>query len=262
MTPSSSSSKDSSGRGSGPPSPTKKVRTGAIKLGGITLKGPRTAGVIVHGRWLAAAEKAIKAGADILELRADTFPDASAGALETVIKGLKALGAPVLLTVRSPKEGGAQAMGDKEREALYLSLMPLADAVDIELGSSAILKNVVKSARGHNKKVIISYHNFKAAPGDKRLQDIIGRARGHGADIVKIAAFAKSPVDMKRLGALLAGQRDLIVIAMGEHGKASRVFFPMLGSLLTYGSTGTSTAPGQMTLRELKREFARYGFGE
>ncbi|GMR05375.1 MAG: type I 3-dehydroquinate dehydratase [Thermodesulfobacteriota bacterium] len=234
-----------------------------MKLGGVTLgSGPTTAGVIVEGREKAAAKRAARAGADILELRADTFRDASADAMETIIRELKKLGKPLLLTIRSRKEGGLRHIPDKKREALYLALAALVDAVDIELSSSAILKNVVESARGNNKKVIISYHNFKATPGNGRLQDIIARARGMGADVVKIAAFARGPEDLKRLGSLLAGQDDLIVIAMGEYGKASRVFFPMLGSLLTYGSVTASTAPGQMTLREIKREFLRYGFGK
>lgn len=269
MTPSPSSSTDAPGTsGIGPakglaaPEPLKKARGEAVRLGGVTLTGGlRTAGVIVEGRAQSAAKKAAEAGADILELRADTFADASAVAMQTVMRGLKGLGKPVLLTIRSRKEGGIHPMGDRERATLYTALMPMADAVDIELGSSAILKDVVKSAKGNNKKVIISYHNFKATPGGGKLQDIIARAREKGADIVKIAAFARSPEDLKRLAALLAGQNDLIVIAMGEYGRASRVFFPMLGSLLTYGSVTASTAPGQMTLREIKREFARYGFG-
>ena len=242
--------------------PLKKARVGAIMLGGVTLSGGlRTAGVIVEGRPQPAAKKAVDAGADILELRADTFADASAAAMQTVIRGLKGLGKPVLLTIRSLSEGGVHQMPDRDRAALYIALMDMADAVDIELGSSAILKNVVASAKDNNKKVIISYHNFKTTPGDRKLQDVIARAREKVTDIVKIAAFAKSPEDLKRLGALLAGQNDLIVIAMGECGRASRVFFPMLGSLLTYGSVTASTAPGQMTLREIKQEFSRYGFG-
>lgn len=242
--------------------PRKKARAGAMKLGGVTLAGGlRTAGVIAGGRALSSAKKAVGEGADILELRADTFPDASPGAMQAVMKGLKALGKPLLLTIRSAREGGASRMGDGDRERLYTALMELADAVDIELGSGAILGNVVKSAKRKNKKVIISYHNFKATPGGAVLQGIIARAREKGADIVKIAALAKGPEDLKRLAALLAGQNDLIVIAMGERGRASRVFFPMLGSLLTYGSVTASTAPGQMTLREIRRELARYGFG-
>jgi len=220
------------------------------------------AGVIAGERAQSAARKAVRAGADILELRADTFADASAEAMRSVITGLKGLGKPLLLTIRSRKEGGAHQIPDRERAKLYTALMPLVDAVDIELGSRAILKDVVKSAKDNNKKIIISYHDFKATPGERKLQDIIAGAREKGADIVKIAAFAKGPEDMKRLASLLAGQDDLIVIAMGEYGRASRVFFPMLGSLLTYGSVTASTAPGQMTLREIKREFTRYGFGD
>ena len=128
-----------------------------MKLGKVALdKGPITAGVIVHGQERSAAKKAVRAGADILELRADTFPDASPGTMETVIRELKKLGKPLLLTIRSRKEGGARTMGDRQRERLYAALMPLADAVDIELSSGAILGNVVESAKSHNKKVIIS----------------------------------------------------------------------------------------------------------
>ena len=269
MTLSPQSSKDAprrsaTGPAKGPATqePLKKSRGGGVRLGGVALAAsPRTAGVIVEGRVQSAAKKALRDGADILELRADTFPDASAGAMRTVITGLKNLGKPVLLTIRSRKEGGVHQIPDRERAKLYTALMPLVDAVDIELGSSAILKDVVGSAKDNNKKVIISYHNFKTTPGNGRLQDIIARAREKGADIVKIAAFARSPQDLKRLASLLAGQDDLIVIAMGERGKASRVFFPMLGSLLTYGSVTASTAPGQMTLREIKRELKKYGFG-
>jgi 3-dehydroquinate dehydratase-1 len=37
---------------------------------------------------------------------------------------------------------------------------------------------------------------------------------------------------------------------MGDAGVASRVLFPALGSLLTYASAGTQTAPGQLDLDE------------
>jgi len=250
------------------PSPPKaasrsKPRTGPIKLGNVALdKGPRTAGVIVDGRAQSAARKAVSAGADILEVRADTFADTSPEKLKKILTELKGLGRPLLLTVRSAKEGGKKALGNRQRELLYTTLMPFVDAVDVELSSSAILENVIKSARGHKKTVVISYHNFKSTPGEKRLREIITRARAKGADIVKIAARANRADDLKRLGSLLAGQGDLIIIAMGETGRASRVFFPMLGSLLTYGSITSSTAPGQMSLREIKREFLRYGFGK
>ena len=45
---------------------------------------------------------------------------------------------------------------------------------------------------------------------------------------------------------------------MGEHGVVSRVFFPLFGSLLTYGFVAQSGAPGQLPLEELYAELRRY----
>ncbi|MFQ5735624.1 MAG: type I 3-dehydroquinate dehydratase [Thermodesulfobacteriota bacterium] len=230
-----------------------------MTVGGLRLgRTPRTAGVIVEGRIAEAARRAVAAGADLLELRGDTFRDADEGRLTDAIERLRAFGRPVILTIRSRKEGGKYAIPERKREALFTSLMPLADAVDIELGSSTILENVVNSAKRHKKKVIVSYHNFKTTPGDRRLQEIAANARASGGDIVKIAAFARGPEDLKRLAGILTGSTDMIVIAMGGHGAASRVFFPFLGSLLTYGAVSASTAPGQMPLKDLCKEIRRY----
>lgn len=232
-----------------------------MRIGGVELgRAPRAAGVIVEGREAAAAKKAAAAGADIFELRVDTFRDADVKKIEDTIRKLKALDKPVLLTIRSAKEGGKYAIPDRKREALFTALMPLADAVDIELASSGILGSVVNSAKSYKKKVIISYHNFKSTPGDKKLLELAANARASGGDIVKIAAYARGPEDLRRLAGFLTDFNDLIVIAMGGYGVASRVFFPMLGSLLTYGSITGQTAPGQMPLSEIKREFRRYGF--
>ena len=45
---------------------------------------------------------------------------------------------------------------------------------------------------------------------------------------------------------------------MGPHGVASRVFFPLFGSLLTYGFVGQAGAPGQLSLADLHAELCRY----
>ncbi|MBI1912668.1 MAG: type I 3-dehydroquinate dehydratase [Deltaproteobacteria bacterium] len=223
---------------------------------------PRIAGVIVEEVSGRTVRKAINAGADLLEVRVDTFRDRNTATVAKELEKLKAYGGniPLLITVRSRKEGGKHPISDRKRAEMYEALMPMADLIDIELSSSEILKNVVNSADRNKKKVIISYHNFKSTPGDKILKDIIKKARSSGADIVKIAATAKNAGDLKRLAAILAGSDDLIVIAMGRLGAASRIFFPMLGSLVTYGSVTEATAPGQLSINAIKKEFSRYGF--
>lgn len=226
---------------------------------GFGAPGPAVAGVIVGKVKDSTVKKALRDGADILEVRVDTFKETDPEALKKDLKAIRR-SLPVLLTVRSVREGGAAPIKDKKRAEVFEALMPFADIVDIELSSGGILKNVVNSARRHGKRVIISYHNFKATPGVKALQDIVKKARRSGAGIIKIATMVNGPEDLRRLAKILSGSDGLIVIGMGEKGACSRVFFPMLGSLITYGSIDRPTAPGQLSLKEIKKEFGRYGF--
>lgn len=222
---------------------------------------PKVAAVITGGIKSPEIKKAASLGADLLEIRVDTFASLDDGRLLASFEKLKKFSRlPILLTIRSEREGGKAELADRERARLFESLIPFADLVDIELGSGRILKTVVDSAKKNKKKVIVSHHDFKGTPGDKKLKKITSLARESGADIVKVASMVNSPGDLRRLGALLCSEGPMIVIGMGPLGRASRVFFPMIGSLMTYGSTTKSTAPGQMSLRELRAELGRYGF--
>lgn len=218
------------------------------------------AGVIIGGINGRAVAKGVSEGADILEIRLDTFADLTPIKAQRELERLKGISSlPILLTLRSKKEGGSADISDKERLSIISAAIRYADLIDIELGARSILKNVIDLAHENGKAVVVSYHNFKATPGTKVLGDIIGKARSAGADLVKIAAFAKKKDDIKRLAGLLIDSDDLIIIAMGPIGVASRVFFPVLGSRITYGSVTGKTAPGQISLKELKKEFRRYG---
>lgn len=219
------------------------------------------AGVIVDEIAGNNIRKAIAGGADLLEIRVDTLKEKNIEKISGSLEKIKKLtDLPILVTVRSPKEGGASSLSDAKRSQFYQALLPFADIIDIELSSGKILESVVNSAKRHRKKVIISYHNFRFTPGEKKLQEIIDKGRASGGDLIKIAAYAKGREDLKRLAGLLTRSKDLIIIAMGDYGAASRVFFPMLGSKITYGSVTSGTAPGQLPLKFIKEEFRRYGF--
>lgn len=224
-------------------------------------KRPKIAAVITGQAARAAVKKAASEGAGLIEARIDTFRDLDPAGLADSLKEIKRLSRlPLILTIRSRKEGGARHIHDGKRLDLFNALIPFADYVDIEASSSTILKSVLKSAAKAGKKAIVSCHNFKSTPGDKKLKEIIDSALSSGADIVKLAAYVNSPADLVRLSRLLSISDRLIVIGMGPLGAASRVFFPMIGSLITYGSITGKTAPGQLSVKDLKREFSRYGF--
>lgn len=238
----------------------KQLKIGSLSPG----KRPIIAAVITGSIDGKTIKKALKDGADLLEIRVDTFNQKTLKNAENELKTAKKLSKkPILLTVRSAKEGSKKALSPKQREALFKGLIPFSDIIDIELSSKTILKNVIKEAKKHKKKVIISYHNFTKTPQKGAMDKFIKEANSQGADIVKIAAKAKNLKDIKRLTSVVADNDNIISIAMGTEkdkvAQSTRFFFPLLGSMITYGSTsGQKTAPGQVSVKELKEFFKQY----
>ncbi len=224
---------------------------------------PSITAVIVRRIEKRTVKKALDAGADMLELRVDTFDERTPESLLRAVKRLREYDGcgkvPLLLTCRARAEGGVHAMTLKEKRLVFQALMPFVSYIDIELVSAAGFKGIILQAKKAGVGMIISYHNFKSTPGAARLLGIIKKGRAAGGDIIKIAATANSRNEILRLTALLIGNSDLIIIAMGPQGKATRVFFPLLGSLITYASVTKGSAPGQMPVAELVRAFKTYG---
>jgi 3-dehydroquinate dehydratase I len=204
-------------------------------------------------------QRAHERGLDIAELRVDTYnyPDAEY-AVEQVRK-FSSL--PSIATIRTEQEGGYWTGSDDERLHLFERLIPEVDGIDIELSSAAILPRVIAMAKEHKKVVIISNHNFMETPSADELGRVAYQAKELGADFVKLSAMASSSEDLRRLAEFTIKESalGLIVIAMGGHGTASRVFFPLLGSRLTYARSSLQTASGQLPFEEtfsLLRQFS------
>lgn len=196
------------------------------------------------------ADSAIKAkqlGADILELRIDLM-DMDA---RQVFQELKRLGLPVIITNRMKQEGGAWVRSEDERIQTLISLLPLADAVDIELCAQK-RDTVVKKAKSIGKTVIISTHDFQKTPGYEVMMEIIKESFEAGADIAKLAVMPTSLEDVLRLlHVTLLAEKAVCTIAMGEIGRHSRVIAPIYGSVMTYGYVESAAAPGQLRVDEL-----------
>ncbi|OGP38200.1 MAG: type I 3-dehydroquinate dehydratase [Deltaproteobacteria bacterium GWD2_42_10] len=230
------------------------MNIGKLKLGNT----PRIAAVILDGEDKKAIAAAKRDGADLLELRIDCFKRQDTDYIRKIIKDVRTEKLPVIATIRSEAESGRRNLKDAERLRIFKAIMPLVDAVDIELSSKKILKDVIKEAHRFKKRAIVSYHDFRNTPAEGQLNAIIKNSRNAGGDIVKIATFAKDKRDIIRLATLTASDGNIIIIAMGRLGIVSRLFFPMLGSLLTYCSVTKSSAPGQIRLKttaKLLKEF-------
>jgi 3-dehydroquinate dehydratase-1 len=230
------------------------IRIGKLQLGEV----PRIA-VPLSDVELRGEIKRLKPYVDILELRVDQFEQRDPDSVRELCREASQHGAPLLGTVRWAHEGGRPGLTDSQRLQLFQTLVPEVDAVDIEL-RAAIRSEVVALADKYGKPVIVSYHDFERTPPDNVLVEMIETARQQGADIVKVAATACSPGDADRMLGLLRSHRSngLILISMGEHGTMSRVFFPLLGSLVTFGFARQPNAPGQLSVEALFEELRRY----
>jgi 3-dehydroquinate dehydratase I len=206
---------------------------------------------------IAALRRARSEGLGFAEARVDLFQDRSIEVVRSVVREVGRV-LPVLLTVRSSKEGGAFRGDDAGRLSIYRALLPDVAAVDVELAAK-VRPEVVRAARRARRTVVLSHHDFRATPSDRALDAIVRRGREAGADVTKITALTPDDRAVARLAAVLArhAASPLVVIGMGEHGKKTRVFFPALGSLFTFASLDRATAPGQLSFHSMVAELSR-----
>jgi len=226
-----------------------------IRLGDLTLGTmPRIAVAVTDA---ALADPGWAALADVVELRIDQFEHRDAAHAAAACRAARALGRPLIATVRWTAEGGAGALGDDARRTFFEAAAPHVDALDVEL-RSPLRDDIVGLARRLSRLAIVSFHDFEHTPDDLMLRTALDRGAEHG-DVVKIATATHTPDDLGRLLDLLrASGPPRIVIGMGALGAASRLLFPLVGSLLTYSFVDEPTAPGQLALAELYDALRHY----
>jgi len=217
------------------------------KIGTLTLN--RSIVAAIGDKPADSAINAKKLGADILELRIDLLGSDARQALHEI----KKTGLPVIITNRIKQEGGAWKGSEDERISTLISLLPEADAVDIEFCAKD-RDAVVEKARVAGKTVIISTHDFQKTPGNDVMTGIFNDSFAAGADIAKLAVMPNSLSDVLRLlDVTLNAKGAVCTITMGEKGKFSRVVAPIYGSVMTYGYVEKTTAPGQLRVDELRQ---------
>jgi 3-dehydroquinate dehydratase / shikimate dehydrogenase len=215
-----------------------------------------------HIRDLPESMARAAAEADIVELRLDCFVDTSTERLkELFVDVLKNLEKPLIVTFRSASEGGRRKIERAERREFWRStvgtLMSFKEVfVDIE---SELLKELMTEddfcAAVDWQRVICSYHDFAGMPAD--LNGIYDQMAATPAGIIKIATQAGDTIDCIPMFELLARARregrEMIPIAMGTAGLATRVLGPSRGAFMTYGFVDAdhATAPGQVSAKDL-----------
>ncbi len=218
-----------------------------IKLGKVTLGGTPRIVVGFNDRTSAAVLAGLKkSGLDIAELRIDQYASFKTWHVLEQIARFRYFS--TIATIRSKKEGGCWTLSESARLQLFETVIPKVNAVDIELSAKEILPRIVKSAHKAKKLAVVSYHDFKQTPDARSLLKILKKAKMAGADIVKIAVMAVKKGDLQTLAAftIAHASQNIVTIAMGPAGIASRILFPALGSLMTYACLSEPIAPGQL----------------
>jgi 3-dehydroquinate dehydratase-1 len=186
---------------------------------------------------------------DLLEIRVDRF----ARDLCPLLRAVRRLPAPLILTVRHPAEGGATNLSLARRRELYAQFLAVASWIDVEWRSLSGLSSIIRLARAHRIGLIVSTHYFDSTPPAAQLVRLRQRAHRAGADVFKCATHLAGPADLVQLIRFLkrSSQIQTSVMGIGKLGKISRLVLARFGSVLNYGYLGEPQVPGQWEATKL-----------
>ncbi len=173
----------------------------------------------------------------------------------------------IIATVRSTHEGGKyQADPDASSEAIanmaYLLQAAAAagcEYVDVETWMApGELAGLLRRITARGARVIASKHITTHTPSAGDIADICSQLCSLGTAVVKLVVMARHPSDVLTLqmgshasqAALQAEGRGIITLAMGEAGKASRVWNRTL-TPVTHPAMPAAAAPGQLTAAQV-----------
>ena len=216
---------------------------------------PKLIGVIASPADLRFA-LAMRTPPDLFELRLDCL----AGMLDRVERKIDNLRAPLIITARDPREGGANNLSFATRRTLLLHFLPYAKYLDVELRSARAFEPLLNRARKKNVRVILSFHDFESTPSARTLRTKAAAAKKNGADIFKVACRTDSLGGLARLADFVSAKDvDLPASAMGigKFGSMSRMVLARLGSALNYAALQQSHVEGQLPIELLRSALRR-----
>lgn len=203
-----------------------------------------------------AAEMAVLVGAGLretptIELRLDWLrSDAERSRFLAWLESHRPRGAVFLATCRR-RAGGGKFSGSIRKELAWLTRAREAGCTwcDLEIETLRKLPGRTAFELKSLPRILLSLHDFRRVPPQLNA---IRSAAHSGVDAVKIAAHAHTIADSLRLLRLAHRSSNLVTVPMGEAGLPARILALREGAALAYAPIGASTAPGQVSLHELK----------
>lgn len=202
---------------------------------------------------------------DLIEWRVDWYEDVfkTDKVLETARMLRDILGdVPLLFTFRTSKEGGERKICAEDYAALNImaARSGYVDLIDVEIFTGdEIVREIIRNAHEAGVKVIASNHDFFKTPSKEEIIKRLCMMQEAGADIPKIAVMPTCRQDvLTLLSATLEmaetyADRPIITMSMAGTGVVSRLAGETFGSALTFGAAFKASAPGQISVQELRQ---------
>ena len=203
------------------------------------------------GRTMRNLKKALESS-DLAELRLDFLPLLR---IPDVLEMARDMMGRIICTLRPESEGGNFSGSGRRR----ISLLKLAAGynpylLDIEYNTARRSRALLEHVKCMDTNILLSWHDFDGTPGMPALITRLDRMR-QLSNYVKIVTSTRDVADASRVLSLYAraGETNLVAFAMGEQGRISRILCLYLGSPFTYVSLGKAVAPGQYSVREIRK---------
>lgn len=192
-------------------------------------------------------------GVDIIEWRADVLPKDD---IITVAPAIfeKFAGHEIIFTIRTSKEGGQLTLTSEEYVGLIREIDAIyhPDYIDFEYYSH---KDVFSQMLDF-PNLVLSYHNFEEMPED--IMEIFSELTYLAPRVVKIATMPKTEQEVLDLMNYTRGfksinpEQEFATMSMGKLGRISRLASDLVGSSWTFASLDQASAPGQVSLNNMK----------
>ncbi len=199
-----------------------------------------------ESRRLALADmlNAASMGADLLEVRLDTFehdPDPK--------ELLSARRKPVIFSCRRRSDGGAWKGTEQARIVLLkTAIVAQADYCELEWDIADQVRRFGSCQR------VIAYTNLEEAPPD--IADIYEEAKKKDPDVIKLTCRARTPEEAWPLVKILAKSTvPTVVVGLGRPGLMLTILGRKIGAPFAVAALerGMEVYPGQPTISELER---------
>jgi len=197
-------------------------------------------------------------GADLIEVRLDYLES-----IEGIEKIVEYASVPLIATNRQYEQGGYRVQDEKTRiQNLIRAAETGFQYADVELTTREI-REINSRLRDLGVKPIVSFHEFTRTPSISEMKKIVEDQMKAGAEVCKLVTTANSIED--NVPCLLLSSEiciaKIVCFAMGKKGLISRALSPVFGGYFTYASIGKGmeTAPGQITISELKKLYNTLG---